>query len=169
MANCSGSIHSGGRTALSPAARPTSWPEDAAASGDTARAEDRRRVHAATCPPKVNVAVASSNSHGRSRMKLSSEVRTSSKPPRRPPTRLMNPRRSVHSRAWPISRRYATALDNDAGHIANVDVAFADTGATPAYSSAGSVRNDPPPATEFNAPPRNAAANSSGKDTGHCY
>jgi hypothetical protein len=48
-------------------------------------------------------------------------------------------------------------LDTDAGHIASVDVALAATGEMPAYSSAGSVRNDPPPATALSAPPRAAA------------
>ena len=77
----------------------------------------------------------------------------------------MAPSLAVHAHAPRISRRYATALESYAGHMANVDVAFADTAGTPAYSSAGSVRNDPPPATELRAPPINATTNSQTNDT----
>lgn len=70
--------------------------------------------------------------HGNSRMKLSSDVRTRRSPPSKPPIKLMAPSLTVHAHARPISRRYATALDSEAGHIANVDVALAETGATPA-------------------------------------
>src|SRR6187401_1739314 len=48
-------------------------------------------------------------------------------------------------RARTISRRYATALDSDPGHIASVVVALAATGAMPMESSAGTPMNDPPP------------------------
>src|SRR4051794_31456275 len=105
------------------------------------------RAHAVRRPPNENVAAATNINHGSRRMKLSSDVRTSSSPPRSPPTTLMTPSRSIHVRPREISSRYASALANEAGHIANVEVAFADTGAMPAYSSVGRVRNDPPPAT----------------------
>src|SRR5207247_3251211 len=42
-------------------------------------------------------------------------------------------------------------------HSASVAVALATTGDTPATISAGSVRNDPPPATALSAPPTAAA------------
>src|SRR6185436_17250439 len=61
-------------------------------------------------------------------------------------------------RARTISRRYATALDSDPGHIAIVVVALAATGAMPMESSAGTPMNDPPPATALSAPPTSAAA-----------
>ena len=61
------------------------------------------------------------------------------------------------------SRRYASTLDTDPGHIANVVVALAATGPTPADSNAGSAMNDPPPATAFRAPPR--ARRQTGRDT----
>src|SRR5690349_34885 len=88
----------------------------------------RARAHAVTRLPHEKVAAATSISQGSSRTKLSFEVRTSSNPPSSPPTRLTVPSRSSHARPRAISLRYATALATDAGHIANVEVAFAATG-----------------------------------------
>src|SRR6476659_4700359 len=89
--------------------------------------EDRReRAHAVRRPPNEKVAAATSISHGNRRMKLSSDVRTSSNPPRTPPTRLTRPRRSIQARDREISSRYASALASEAGHIAKVEVALAE-------------------------------------------
>src|SRR3954470_1783583 len=110
--------------------------------------------------PKVNVAAAMSISHGSRRRKLESEVRTSSSAPASPPARLVTPRAAIHRRDVLMSPRYANVLDSDAGHSASVDVALAATGDTPAKMSAGSVRNDPPPATALSAPPIAAARKS---------
>src|SRR5881394_1901317 len=109
--------------------------------------------------PKVNVAAAVSINHGRSRRKLESDVRTRSSAPTRPPARLVRPSAIIHWRDVLMSPRYANVLDNDAGQSASVEVAFAVTGDTPARMSAGSVRNDPPPATALRAPPIAAATN----------
>ena len=108
----------------------------------------------------MNVAAAISISHGSSRRNASSEVRTSNSAPASPPSTLVTPSTTSHCRDDRSSRRYATVLDNDAGQSASVDVAFATTGDTPATISAGSVRNDPPPATAFKAPPMAAAMKS---------
>ncbi|MGE0705372.1 MAG: hypothetical protein AB7P22_15705, partial [Vicinamibacterales bacterium] len=43
---------------------------------------------------------------------------------------------------------------------ATVEVAFATTGGTPTYINAGSVRNEPPPATAFKAPASKAVKKS---------
>src|SRR5438128_425476 len=102
--------------------------------------------------PKLKVAAAISISHGSRRRKLESDVRTSSRAPARPPARLVRPSTAIHWRDVRMSPRYANVLDTDAGHKASVEVALAATGETPARMSAGSVRNDPPPATALSAP-----------------
>src|SRR4051812_30952354 len=109
--------------------------------------------------PKVNVAAATSISHGSRRRKLESEVRTKSCAPSSPPATLVSPRITSHCRDVLMSPRYANVLEIDAGHSASVDVALATTGDTPATMSAGKVRNDPPPATAFSPPPMAAAKN----------
>src|SRR4051812_10546158 len=103
--------------------------------------------------PKVNVTAATSISHGSSRRKLESDVRTSRIAPARPPARLVRPSTAIQRRDVLMSPRYANVLDTDAGQSASVDVAFALTGDTPATINAGSVRKDPPPATALSAPP----------------
>ncbi len=110
-----------------------------------------------SAPPHENVTAARSSSHGSRRTNAASVVRTSSRPPIRPPARLTPPSDTIHARVAATSRRYAQALDSDAGHSARVFVAFADTAGTPAKISAGRAMNDPPPATAFSAPPTNAA------------
>src|SRR5438093_1462771 len=51
-------------------------------------------------------------------------------------------------------------LDKVAGQRANVFVALAATGDTPANRRAGSAMNEPPPATALSAPPTRAARKS---------
>src|SRR2546423_11338079 len=109
--------------------------------------------------PNVNVAAATSISHGSSRRKLESDVRTSRNAPTSPPARLVMPSTASHWRDVLMSPRYANVLETDAGQSASVDVAFAATGDTPATMRDGSVRNDPPPATALSAPPMAAAKN----------
>ena len=91
--------------------------------------------------PKVNVAAASSISHGSRRMKLVSDVCTRSRPPREPP-RLTAPRTNSHFPGVFTSRLYAIAEATAPGHNANVVVALAVTGAMPAKSSAGRAMNE---------------------------
>ena len=91
-------------------------------------------------------------SHGSRRMKLVSDVRTSSTAPTNPPTRLATLSRASHfGGVAASSRRYANMLDSVPGQRTTVLVALATIGVTPANSSAGKVRNDPPPATELSA------------------
>src|SRR5579863_9392500 len=54
-------------------------------------------------------------------------------------------------------RRYAQAPANVPGNSATTLDALASIGLRPANSSAGKVMSVPPPASEFNAPPANAA------------
>src|SRR5215470_13314428 len=110
--------------------------------------------------PNVNVAAATSISQGRRRRNASFDVRTRSIAPASPPSTLVTPSRISHCRDERSSRRYASVLDTDAGQSASVDVALATTAGTPATMSAGSVRNDPPPATALSAPPMAAATKS---------
>ena len=89
-------------------------------------------------PPNVNVTTATSISHGSRRMKLVSDVRTSSTAPTNPPARLTALSRTSHFLGVAVSsRRYAIMLESDPGQLTTVLVALATMGVTPAKSSVG--------------------------------
>ena len=86
-------------------------------------------------------------------------VHNSRSAPISPPTRLKtNKPRTLNSATARILRRYAHAPANVPENSATTLDAFASMGLSPANRRAGNVTKVPPPASEFRAPPRNAAA-----------
>src|SRR2546429_2420523 len=109
--------------------------------------------------PTANTIVANRISHGTRLAKIAVGVHNSRSAPISPPTRLKtNKPRTLNSATARIVRRYAHAPANVPENGATTLDAFASMGLRPANRSAGNVPRVPPPASEFRAPPRNAAA-----------
>ena len=117
-----------------------------------------RRIRELIHPLNVKMRLANRSRGG---INLSNDllaVCSNSHAPMAPPTRLVRVRVQPIARETVTSLRYAKALAAAAGQSANVAVAFAGTGDTPAMSNAGNVTKVPPPATAFRAPPLAEAA-----------
>src|SRR6266436_595991 len=112
-------------------------------------------------PLKVKRSVASKRRYGIKCTKVVCGVCNRSTAPSTPPTTLAPVNISNSLRFCAASSlRYAAILATEPGQRATVLVAFAVIGATPVKMRAGKVMKLPPPATEFNVPPKIAATNS---------
>src|SRR5262245_30060541 len=108
--------------------------------------------------PTANTIVANRISHGTRLAKMRLGVYNKISAPHRPPTRpKANKFRTLNSATAMILRRYAHAPANVPENSATTLDAFASMGLSPANRRAGNVTKVPPPASEFRAPPRNAA------------
>src|SRR5215469_6865444 len=114
-------------------------------------------------PPQANTRVAVSTSQGSRRAKKRGGVASSSAAPAAPPARLISNSARNDSRSAPeMSDRLASPVVTWPGNRAMVEVMFAVRASRPERISAGSVTNEPPPASAFWVPAQRPAATSSG-------
>ncbi len=103
--------------------------------------------------PHANTTVANSTSHGTRCEKIDDGVFSSSSPPSAPPTTLIANNARNDSLPAPCTMfRLAHPVVTWPGNSATVDVMFAASGDIPDRISAGSVTNEPPPASAFCRP-----------------
>ena len=110
-----------------------------------------------TGPLAANMDAATSSSQGTRWRKVVCGVLSSTTAPAVPPSKPASPMGQARCRLRPMSCRYAAMDVSWPGQMATVLVALACTGSIFMLSMAGNRRKDPPPATAFNTPARNAA------------
>src|SRR5438093_5653321 len=107
--------------------------------------------------PIANTIVAANRSHGITASNAFCEVESKSRAPLTPPAMLATIVGLTGISRLSISLRYAQALVSTPGKSATVLVALATIEGTPLKTSAGNVRNEPPPATALITPAPRAA------------
>src|SRR5437867_9732693 len=107
--------------------------------------------------PIANTIVAANKSHGITASNACCEVESKSRAPLIPPAMLAKIAALTGISRVFISFRYAQALVRTPGKSATVLVALATIEGTPLKTSAGNVRNEPPPATALITPAPRAA------------
>src|SRR5437879_5611973 len=119
---------------------------------------DLRLKMVVTRGPIAKTIVAAKRSQGITASNAFCEVDSKSTAPLMPPAMLATIAGLTGMFKVSISFRYAQALASTPGNSATVLVAFATMEGTPVNTSAGNVRNEPPPATALISPaPRTAA------------
>src|SRR6185312_5308138 len=112
--------------------------------------------------PQAKIAVAASTSQGKRRAKKLAGVASSRNAQTTPPARLTANSARNDSRSAPeTSRRPARPVVTWPGKRAMVEVMLAARASMPERISAGSVTNEPPPASAFCTPAQSPAASSS--------